>query len=164
MPTLSETREALVNRLAPIRDAGVLVRGLPNKTAEYGQLNGSPQVLVYWKEDRPEAPELTDEMFQKNRQDWIFEVRSPEMRGERGLEVLVEAVHSLIYGFEPPNCQKMSLKGREFFKQENYWFAESTYTASSYLVAAKPVAIETLLAQTQFNDDFGGVTVGGIQV
>ena len=164
MPNLSETRETLVARLAPIRDAGVLVRGLPNRTAEYGLLNGQPQVLVFWKEDRPETPELTDEMFQRNRQDWIFEIRSPEMRGEAGLELLVEAVHSLIYGFEPPNCQKISLKSREFFKQENYWFAEATYTVSSYLIAARPVEIETQLSQLQFNDDFDGVTVGGIQI
>jgi len=162
---LSEIREALVSRLAPIRDAGVIVRGLPNKMKEYGELNGAPQVLIFWKEDRPEAPEMTDLQFQSVRMDWRIEVRSSSWRDESGAEALLKAVNLLLYGWQPPHCQKLYLKSREFLGQlENYWVCEAVYVAEAYVVEAASDELGSLLTQIQAIDDFGGLTVGGIPV
>lgn len=135
MSMLTQIEQAILNRLAPLRNFGLLVRALPNRPSEYGEINGNGVITVAWASDDVEKPQGMGMYQQQCLMQWVLDIRVRNLRDTAGGLLLRQAIYQLLIGFKPPHCGKMYAKKFEFVeRQENIWRFEAMFVAPALLI------------------------------
>lgn len=144
--------QAIVNRLAPLRSVDLMVRALPNKTNEYGEINGNGQITVIWLKDTGELPLAMGLLQQRVETLWKLDIRLRNLRDATGAWQVMRAIAGYLMGWKPPGCNRMYLKTREFLgeSEKGLWVFEVVFAAQTVLVEALPDEEGTLLQTITF--------------
>jgi hypothetical protein len=159
---LEEIALGIRDRLQPLQDAGVAVRLLPNKVAEYGQPFKNGQVTIMWAQDRATDLDSAD-LLQQQLIEWALELRMPSFWDGSGIDKVMQAIALLLNGWQPPQGgQTLRLAKREFLgEKDGLWvaivyFAQRTYVVSA--IAEDEGIVGTLLSEiTLQSAEFGSV-------
>ncbi|MBE7384385.1 MAG: hypothetical protein F6J95_023600 [Leptolyngbya sp. SIO1E4] len=102
--------QAIVDRLAPLRDTGLIVHALPEKPKEYGELLDSTSkgiLTLVCFDEKPTGRMGADRRIQVvNRTANIFG-RVRGLRSEGDLLPLQNEIKAYLLGFMPPKCGAM---------------------------------------------------------
>ncbi|HEY9648629.1 MAG TPA: Gp37 family protein [Chroococcidiopsis sp.] len=149
---ISLIEAAIVERLSPLRNAGLLVRALPNEPGEYGKVVGNGVVTVSWSVDEGQPPIGMGAIEQTIRMLWVLDIRCKNLRnGDAGAMSLRQAIYALLIGFKPPGCRKMYVQKFEFVdRQESYWHYEAIFVAPTTITEADDEETGPLLSELLF--------------
>ncbi len=164
MSVLSEIEQAIAERLAPLRAAGIFTRALPNQPQEWGQAVDNGVITLKWEKDEFDRPDSMGVLTQAVDQVWKLDIRLKSLRDVTGGWIVLEEITRLLLGFQPPHCQKMRLRSREFLGEfEGLWVFEMLAIAPTFVVEldqGDPVLSETPLRGVFVIDEYGGLEVG----
>jgi hypothetical protein len=129
MPTLSryeQIENAIIARLAPIKDDGAIVQATPQNQNEYERFFEKPGIVVAWKESSFEAPQSTNGVSQWETMHFEIYIFQKQLRGNFNIYDLYNRVRLLLVGFRPATTegkfQKMWLvKFKPEQLDENMW-------------------------------------------
>jgi len=110
---IDEIRTDIINRLSPLGDAGIFVRGLPSQRGQAGVAENGIITVVRLK-DTFQAP-AGGNIYRQNRDmKWLIDVSLNAMVGEQGAGTITEAIASYLIGFKPRHCKKIYLERIEY--------------------------------------------------
>lgn len=161
----AEIEQAIAERLAPLRTAGIATRAMPNQPAEWGQASNGV-ITLKWEKDDFKAPELMGAIVQQAQMNWKLDIRLRNLRDANGAWMVLQEITRLLLGFAPPHCQPLYLKSREFLGElEGVWVLEVVFVAPTWVVADESGGPDSEAVPLQgifFEDDYGGLEVGNI--
>lgn len=151
------TEQAIVDRLASLRNSGLLVRALPNKPGEFGDIQGNGVITVAWASDDVKEPQSLGVYQQQCLMQWVLDIRVRNLRDASGGLVLRQAIYQLLIGFKPPGCGKMYARKFEFVeRQEAIWRFEALFVAPTLLIEnlaeENLPLLKEIFAQEEVND------------
>lgn len=156
-----QQERAIADRLASLRELGILTRAMPNKPSEWGSAGIENGVITLkWEKDEFSPPDSTGQIIQRVLRNWKLDLRLRNLRDLNGGWRVCDAITRLLVGFNPPHSQKMWLRSREFLGEfEGIWVFEIVAIAPTYFV--EPDGDEALVPLTQIfvDDQYGGVQV-----
>lgn len=160
MSQLENIEQAIATRLAPLRELGIFVRGLPNKTNETGVINGAGVVTIAWAQDEIGAPIASGAFQQAVQMRWVLEIRIKNLKTEAGIGALRQGIYGLLLGFQPPHCGKMYAQSFEFVdRQESVWVFEARFICPSVLFEQTQEDAIALLQQIVYQPEVNGDVV-----
>ena len=159
----------LIDRLAPLRTADLLVRSLPDTSGDYLEPRGNGRVVLQIMGDNPTKPLTKAPVTQDNTLDLVLDIRLRQIRGtandSESCYAVLEYVRSVLVGFQPSNARSpihAAPKGHKFMGQseKGYWVWESHYQIPWMLRAATPADSGALLKQITFIYSAGIIAPG----
>jgi len=159
----ADIEQAIAQRLAPLRDAGILTRALPNKPAEWAEANANGVITLKWEKDDFQRPAGMGEIIQKLEMLWRLDIRLKNLRDQSGCWAVMQEITKLLLGFKPPQCDGLYLRSREFLGElEGIWVCEAVFAAPTYVVewVEPPEAAPTPLSGVFVLDEYGGLEIG----
>lgn len=170
MSRFSDIEQFIVDRLAPLRDVGLLVRGLPNRSNEYAKQDtpragqgttGMHGVLtLMWRGDRMAEPEGSTIIVQQVTSRWEIRCHLRNLQDQHGAWAVLDVIGLLLLGAEPPGCKALQYanRGREFLGVENsVWEFLVEFETFYPVVEQATPDIGPLITQITIIDEFGGV-------
>ena len=143
--TIARIQQSIIDRLSPLRQVGFLVRSLPNKSAEYGEIVGNGVVTVSWSKDDASPPSSVGFFRQQIIQDWILDIRIRELWGDAGAMLLRDAIYEYLIGFQPDGAGKMYARSYGFTdRKDAYWHFEATFQCPVHVLQIDPIQGESL--------------------
>ena len=126
--SITAGRESIITRLAPFLAAGVAVKGLPDETNVVGEqrgLTGNGHLLVFWDNDDPAPPNRSDKSTQDVTRNWKIHGELRNLKGQSGLETVVQTLYQLTIGWAPEAHGKLIATSMDFVERSrNYWVVE----------------------------------------
>ena len=132
-PDFTKVEQAIVDRLAPLRDTGLIVHALPERPKEYGELLDATSkgilTLVCFDEQGAGSTGADKRVQVINRVAMIYG-RVRGLRDEAGLTPIGSNIRNQLLGFRPPKCGAMSYTpGFKFLgRTEEDWEFQSGFT------------------------------------
>lgn len=135
---LVQAEQDILDRLEPLRTAGLLVRSLPNKSSEQGKVVGNGVLTLSWTSDEPSQPQSSlSGSFQDATVNWVIDGRITNLREASGILVVRQAIYDLTIGFRPKNCGPLYARRFEFVERtELYWRFEYRLACTTVLQGA----------------------------
>ena len=101
--------QAIVDRLAPLRNTGLIVHALPEKPKEYGELlSASKGILtLVCLDEKPAGSPGADRRIQVVNRAAVIYGRVRGLRGDDDLMPLQREISNYLLGFMPPKCGAM---------------------------------------------------------
>lgn len=166
--------QTILDRLAPIRDLGLMVRGLPNRSNEYSKQD-SPRsapgttglhgvITIMWMGDRMGESSSTDQITQRVTSTWRISAHLRNLQDQHGAWAVLELIGLLLLGTKPPGCQKLryATRGREFLGGENgIWEFSLDFETGYPVVEQAEPDVGALIAQVTIVDEFDGAVILG---
>ncbi len=110
---IDEIRFDIISRLAPLKKAGIIVRGLPAERAQIGIPENGIITVVRLKDTF--KPPTGGDVYRQNRDmKWLIDISLNSMVGTEGAETITEAFAAYLIGFKPRHCKKMHLERIEY--------------------------------------------------
>ena len=136
MSQLLKAEAEILNQLAPLRDAEIWVRGLPNRSNEQGKVIGHGVLTLSWEDDETSEPDSMARITQDNVINWIIDGRVFNLKeGSAALFALRDALYSLTVGFRPSSCGPLYARSFSFEERaEQYWRFEYRFACESLIV------------------------------
>lgn len=159
-----DIEQAIAERLAPLREAGILTRALPNKVADWGKSPENGVITIRWEKDEF-TPPLGVAVCQEARMNWHLDIRLRNLRDEAGAWSVLQQITILLLGFRPPHCNPIYLRSREFLgEMDGVWVFEVVFIAPTYLMEPSELVEADLpaLKGLFFDDQYGGLEVGNV--
>ncbi|WP_088893202.1 Gp37 family protein [Leptolyngbya ohadii] len=154
--------QALIDRLSPLRQAGLLVRALPNQSGETGKIEGNGAITLSWALDEATAPSSMGFFTQDCLMSWVLDIRLRNLREEAGAWEIRKAIYGLLVGFQPPGCKKMYARRFEFVdRTDAVWVFQATFIVPTVLMEVGQPDEELPLLKDIFLAD---ETVNGVEV
>lgn len=158
----SDIETAIAQRLAPLRDVGILTRALPNKPADWGTDLANGVITLAWAKDEFQSPATTSQVIQRCQMLWRLDIRLRNLRDASGCWIVMQEITRLLLGFKPPHCDPLYLRSREFVGElEGIWVCEALFVAPTWAVEALPEQDTVQLSRVFMIDDFGGLDFAG---
>lgn len=159
----ADIEQAIAQRLAPLRDAGIHTRALPNKPAEWGEASSNGLITLTWQKDEFQRPTGTSQVIQKLEMLWRLDIRLKNLRDSSGCWAVIQEVTKLLLGFQPPHCDALYLRSREFLGElEGVWVCEAVFAAPTYVIQwdEPPTTNPIPLSGIFVLDQYGGLELG----
>lgn len=136
MTTLSAIEQSIINRLSPLRDAGIQVRTLPSVPGEWGDSAANGIITLAWASDNIAAATSISPLQQRIAQEWVLDIRLRALRDQYGLSVLRDAIYGYLEGFRPPDAAgKIEFQSFEIQEPSKiYWRYEARFTVPVWLI------------------------------
>lgn len=151
---------AIIDRLAPLRTAGVWVRGLPDQAKDLGIPNIKGIVTVYWDKTKFDDPDSTGSIVQWANLQFVIEFRLRSLREVTGAYPAIRYICNRLIGFQPPRSRKISFVDHEFMgEKEKFWVHQLRLTVPTQIFEISDDAGLILLKQITLEDGYGGVVV-----
>lgn len=164
--TILDTEQFIVDRLAPLRDEGLTVRALPNKSNQIGEIVGNGIITVSWVKDEPEGnSDSLGIVCQKVNSEWVLDIRVKDLRDDEsaGGLVLRNLVYNYLLGLQTPSGGRILAKSFQFVdRTNNVWVFDCRLTVPT-IIMGKPFEDEgsVPLVQVTLGGTIGGGVVGG---
>ena len=123
MRFIPRLEQAITDRLSPLRNAGILVRALPNRSSDYGEpTNG--EVIVQLNKITGNPPVGLGKGRSSAEVECNLFVRLRNLRdGESGAWNVLASISEYLVGFIPDGAvSKMFLRSSELVDHENGWW------------------------------------------
>lgn len=127
MSVITQAREAIINRLSPIRDVGVAVKGLATQSNVVGEerfvgSGDNGHLLLYWESDALEPPNRADKSAQNATRNWYIDGELINLNGAAGLETFINTLYRLTINFTPPGHGPLYAVSADFLERNrNHW-------------------------------------------
>lgn len=155
---LAEIDAAICQKLQPLRDAlshdGVLVRGLPDETGEYGDANNAGDVVTLIKSGRAKAPD-GDAIIQDQNLALRVLIELPRLYSKDGVYDVYEQVVELLLGYKPPKAKgKLYLDSWDFYRDKDVsrWVIEMDFVIPVRIKEEIEQEVAPLLTEITYND------------
>ena len=140
-PDFTKVEQAIVDRLSPLRDAGLIVHALPERPKEYGELldSASKGILTLVCFDEQGGSTGADRRLQVIERVAMIYGRVRGLRDEAGLIPVQSAIRNQLMGFRPPKCGAMRYTpGYKFLgRTETDWEFQAGFTFQAMVRGAR---------------------------
>ncbi len=151
---------AIIDRLAPLREVDIWVRGLPDQAKDLGIPNIRGIVTVYWDKTKFDSPESTGSIVQWANLQFVVEFRLRSLRDNSGAYSAIRYICNRLIGFEPPRSRKIFFMDHEFMgEKEKFWVHQLRLVVPTQVFEVADDSDLVLLKQITLLDGYGGVVV-----
>lgn len=139
--SLVQAEQDILNRLQPLREVGLLLRSLPNRSSEQGRVVGNGVITLSWELDEPSQPQSTlSGTIQDSVTNWVIDGRITNLREASGVLAIRQALYTLTLGFRPSGCGALYARRFEFLERTDlYWRFEYRFACSTVLQGVAPI-------------------------
>ncbi|MDX2215518.1 MAG: Gp37 family protein [Oculatellaceae cyanobacterium bins.114] len=157
---IAAIEQSIIERLAPLRNAGLLVRALPNKSGEVGKIEGNGAITLSWSVDESQPPGSMGFFTQDCLMQWVLDIRIRNLRDASGAWAIHDAIYGLLIGFQPAGCRKMYAQKFEFVdRTDAVWVFEATFIAPTTLMEQPTPDTGALLKDVFLSEELNGVAI-----
>jgi hypothetical protein len=154
---------SIINRLAPLKDAGYEVERMPEKQSEYSRPFEKGRVTIYYNGSTFLPVNSTSQSNQTRKVNFALELRTRTMYNDlNGIHTLRSSIERLLTGFKPLNCSRLYLLKDEPGKfEENDWVHLMEFETTTLLVMAfsdeeaDGALLNPILFSNEFDTDNG---------
>lgn len=136
--SLVKAEQSILDRLAPLRDCGIWVRGNPDEPNKQGQIQENGSITLSHSADSFNGFMGADRSRQQAEVAWMLEGRIYNLRSNGGLLVLRDSLYRLTIGFKPEGCGPLQATGWTFAERtQQHWRFEYQMSCTQ-IVAGTP--------------------------
>lgn len=151
---------SLVERLAPLRDFDIWVRGLPNQAKDMGVATNRGIITIYLDKTKFEDPQSTGTIVQDVMLHFCVDIRLGFLRDNNGSYAALRYICNRLIGFQPPRSRKVYLLDHEFMgEKEKFWVHQLKLVVPTQVFEVDEDSDLVLLKQITLEDGYGGVIV-----
>lgn len=117
---LQEIEESIVCQLRPLQQCGFEIQATPEVQADMEKPASKPRIWVTYREsERAESRSLSSFVSQERTITFQLTFQARVLRNQDGIYKLMSSAESLLMGFKPPHCDRITLKNDRFDTFEN---------------------------------------------